>query len=594
MIQNFYYQASGLRNLFSVLKVMIMKKYLYSSFLLLFSLCLGVDMQAQTTEWEGNNSTDWFDPGNWDNGVPTATAIVNIPSAANNPEIDGNATATAQEVNLDFAGQLTIKSGSQLDLQEITIDDGELIIESSATLNSTSSSSDGITLSDPDASLTNNGTINVSNSNIDGIYLDNGSASFTNNGTITITSAGVDGISMYDNAASFTNDGMITINGADFDGIFLETGSTFTNNGSIAISNTSDDGIDSNTSGTLQNNGTVDFSNMGDNAIDDIAFNNNSGGAITGSGHIEADGFAENGGTIAPDGTFLFFSNMGSFTEDFTQTTFEIDINGLADFDQIVLQVQGVMGTAQADLGSTLNVTFNFMPSAGDRFAVFSADNINGNFTTINSMPNHTLSFDNSTGEIVVNALVPVELISFTAKPEQQYIRLHWKTATELNNAGFEVQRLVDSGQSIIDGKWKVLTFVKGHGTTVEPQNYSYLDKDLTGFGNLSGLTLYYRLRQVDYDGAFEYSEVIAVNAKSTIDNKQLHLFPNPVVDILNYQVADLESVQRVQLFDVNGKLLRETTVIDGQLSLNGLPKGVYLLVLETASGQLQQRVVKE
>jgi len=206
-------------------------------------------------------------------------------------------------------------------------------------------------------------------------------------------------------------------------------------------------------------------------------------------------------------------------------------------------------------------------------------------------------------GEIyyTINAGLPVEFTYFAAKAQKNGVALSWQTATETNNAGFEVQRLVDSGQSTVDspqliedGKWEVLTFVKGHGTTVETQNYSYLDKDLTGFQNLSGLTLYYRLRQVDHDGAFEYSEVIAVNAKSTIDNKQLHLFPNPVEDVLNYQVADLESVQRVQLFDVNGKLLRETTVIDGQLSLNALPKGVYLFVLETASGQLQQRVVKE
>jgi len=563
-----------------------MNKQLYTLILLLLSLCLGKNMQAQITTWTGSVDTDWFDPGNWDNGVPTASATATIPSAANNPEIDGNAMAVANVVEIDFAGQLTIKSGSQLDLQEITINDGELIIESNATLTSTSSNSDGITLSDPSASVTNDGTINVNNSTLDGIYLDNGSASFTNNGTITITAAGLDGISMYDNAATFTNAGTIIVNGSDFDGFFLEDGSTFTNNGSISISNTTDDGIDTNSSGTFQNNGTVDFSNIGDDAIDDLTFNNNSGGALTGSGRIEADAFVDNGGTIALDGEFLFFSNSGSFSVDFTQTTFEIDINGAADFDQISLQVEGVSGTSQINLGNTLIVNFSFTPSVGDRFAVVDADNFTGTFTTITSNPNHTLFFDNTTGEIVVNTLVPVELMFFKAKLEGSNVRLHWATATELNNAGFEVQRLVDSHQSVVDSKWESLTFVKGHGTTVETQNYSWLDeKPLPGAN-------YYRLRQVDHDGAFEYSEIVAIVSGSK--NEVVRVFPNPVGDVLNYRVADLESVQRIQLFDGHGKLLRETRVIDGQLSLNGLPKGVYFFVLETASGRVQWRVVKE
>lgn len=73
----------------------------------------------------------------------------------------------------------------------------------------------------------------------------------------------------------------------------------------------------------------------------------------------------------------------------------------------------------------------------------------------------------------------------------------------------------------------------------------------------------------------------------------QLRVFPNPVGEVVHYQLPDMEQIQRVLLFNMTGQLLKESRVISGQLALDGLAQGVYLLVLETTSGRWQQRLVK-
>jgi len=94
-------------------------------------------------------------------------------------------------------------------------------------------------------------------------------------------------------------------------------------------------------------------------------------------------------------------------------------------------------------------------------------------------------------------AVIPVELTSFTASVNERDVILNWTTATELNNQGFEIQR--NSGND-----FQVVGFVNGHGTTTETQEYSFTDAVTTG-------SYSYRLKQVDFDGTFEYSDVVKV-----------------------------------------------------------------------------------
>ncbi len=110
---------------------------------------------------------------------------------------------------------------------------------------------------------------------------------------------------------------------------------------------------------------------------------------------------------------------------------------------------------------------------------------------------------------------IPVELVSFAARAEGTGVILNWITATETNNNGFEVER-----QSGI--QWERIGFVQGSGTTTEPISYSFSDNAL------SPAIYKYRLKQIDFDGSYSYSNEVqvSVNIPGTFSLEQN--FPNP------------------------------------------------------------------
>jgi photosystem II stability/assembly factor-like uncharacterized protein len=151
------------------------------------------------------------------------------------------------------------------------------------------------------------------------------------------------------------------------------------------------------------------------------------------------------------------------------------------------------------------------------------------------------------------NAGLPVELNSFKAEVLKDNIKLTWMTGSEINNHGFEVQR------SPVENEFATIGFVKGNGTTPESHSYSFTDKELP-----QGKYLY-RLKQVDYNGSFKYSETI----ETSISNPEYSLeqnYPNPfnpvttikftlgskqivslkVYDILGNEIANLVSEERL------------------------------------------------
>ena len=82
------------------------------------------------------------------------------------------------------------------------------------------------------------------------------------------------------------------------------------------------------------------------------------------------------------------------------------------------------------------------------------------------------------------NVPLPVELTSFSASVNTNNVSINWKTATEVNNNGFEVQRKVGDQKSEVRGQWEKIGFVQGHGNSNSPKEYSFTDKNLTGGTN--------------------------------------------------------------------------------------------------------------
>jgi hypothetical protein len=112
--------------------------------------------------------------------------------------------------------------------------------------------------------------------------------------------------------------------------------------------------------------------------------------------------------------------------------------------------------------------------------------------------------------------LVPVELTSFSSVIDGNNVILNWSTATELNNFGFEVQRTTAGNE------FTTIGFVPGYGTTTEVKNYRFVDANLSA-GNYT-----YRLKQVDFDGTFSYSNEVNAEVTSPVQFELAQNYPNP------------------------------------------------------------------
>jgi len=141
---------------------------------------------------------------------------------------------------------------------------------------------------------------------------------------------------------------------------------------------------------------------------------------------------------------------------------------------------------------------------------------------------------------------IPVELSSFSATVTENQVHLEWQTQTETNNFGFEVERSDFSG-------WRKIGFVQGKGTTQQPQHYAFVDelsKEL-----LSSSKLEYRLKQIDLDGAYEYSSPITVQPPLPVTAHLTQNYPNPFnpTTTVSYSIAH-EGFVSLKLYDILGK----------------------------------------
>ena len=129
---------------------------------------------------------------------------------------------------------------------------------------------------------------------------------------------------------------------------------------------------------------------------------------------------------------------------------------------------------------------------------------------------------------LVENHTIPVELASFNANVNHNNVTLNWITSSELNNSGFEIERLREykitrlSEWISSEQDWEKIGFVEGNGTTSETNNYSFEDK------NLSSGIYKYRLKQIDFDGSYEYSGIVEAEINIPNEFSLFQNYPNP------------------------------------------------------------------
>ena len=193
---------------------------------------------------------------------------------------------------------------------------------------------------------------------------------------------------------------------------------------------------------------------------------------------------------------------------------------------------------------------------------------------------------------------LPVEMASFDARLKRETVHLTWETASEENNAGFEVQRRAVSAQAAgsraAEATWTDVGFIESRaegGTTSEPQSYRFSEKDPPYAAD----TLEYRLRQVDLDGGATVTDPVAV-VRKTSELALRKPFPNPASEQATVRFATPERMNAgsgsglritLKLYDTLGRAVRTlaTEPTDGrqqmQMNLSGLSSGTYFLRLQ-------------
>lgn len=263
--------------------------------------------------------------------------------------------------------------------------------------------------------------------------------------------------------------------------------------------------------------------------------------------------------------------------------------------------------SSNSGTGGVGDVTFSILSyftggDADDRTMEVLVDGVSrGSFTMVNEgvVETHTISGINAPGDVSIRfqstgprqivlddvswtALpTPVQMTYFSARTEGKSVNLAWETASEINNAYFEVERSKD-------GKtFESIAKIDGNGTTSATTAYTYLDTR-----SFNGMN-YYRLKQVDLDGAFSHSEVRSVGLGSS---NEIKLFASMVVSSIEIQSSEeLREDASITIFDMVGNFVLSTTFDRNSKSIDvsGLPQGQYIIHINSGNHVMVERFAK-
>lgn len=256
--------------------------------------------------------------------------------------------------------------------------------------------------------------------------------------------------------------------------------------------------------------------------------------------------------------------------------------------------------------GPPLSVILNWQEVSNNELGfVIERDNEGlGNFETLDSVASNVTTYEDTNIVISVDTfyyriyalsrdtvsdysnlaeiIIPVELVSFTASTSKGTVTLNWSTATETNNNGFEIQRKLENSA------WEKISFVEGHGTTTETQNYQFIDN----ISDIKATSLAYRLKQIDYDGSYEFSDEVEVTNLAPTDFALHQNYPNPFnpVTVIKYSLPQ-ESVVAIKVYDMLGEEIitlvnkkQEAGTYNIDFNGSNLVSGIYIYQMKAGS----------
>ena len=338
----------------------------------------------------------------------------------------------------------------------------------------------------------------------------------------------------------------------------------------------------------------------------------------------------DNGWAVGESGIILKTTNGGeSWLNQVSGTT--VNLNSVRFYDNNVGMCTGNSGTVllSTDGGETWiskgnginknlkSVIFTNSTSAwiaGDDGTVLQTTDLGNNWASYDSVTENDLTslyfinenigwFGGMNGTMLKyeNDVLPVELVSFNADVKDSKVHLNWKTSTEVNNNGFDIERKSDSGQPagvevpLVGGSsvgepketiWKKIGFVEGYGNSSSPRSYSFADDNTTG-----GSIFNYRLKQINNDGSYKFSPELHVEIMP-VKFAVYQNYPNPFnpTTKIRYQIPQKSKVE-IKIYDVLGaevmtllKEEKEAGTYEVALNAKSLSSGTYIYIMSAGS----------
>ncbi|WP_169303410.1 T9SS type A sorting domain-containing protein [Pedobacter cryophilus] len=502
--------------------------------------CIG--LKATTTTWLGTTSANWNTASNWSNGVPTSTVKAVIGNAIQYPSNVPTSNA---------ASVIEVASGSTLNLPQNFYSPLGIINNGSVNITGTGifyGFGSGTTFS----SVTGTGKLifdNNSPATFDSFYLNqllNNGIEINKTGGITLTRT-----TSFGGNVNLIN-GVVTVGSGQ---IFKMTNSNAT------ISSTATSYINGKLDRNVNASGNYSFPVGSSSTYSPVSINFNS---IVGPTVISS-AFTNTISGSAPNVT------VGSATVS------EILNGGIWTISPNVSLLGGNYDITLNANGSTNGSSnpLNYVVLKRD-YSYTSWGNYGSNNPSSQTGNSVTVSASGITGFSdfgvgVIPSVLPVKLTKFLAKADEDATLLHWETASEINNDKFIIERSTN-GTDFIE-----IAEVKGNGTSNQLISYHYKD-------NLPAKGInYYRLKQVDFNGIFEYSDIRAVNF--SLKNIDILLYPNPVTDVIYLSGMDDKNFT-AYIYNTAGKVLFQqnfnTPIIKIPSTLNS---GLYMLKLKFSDG---------
>ncbi|MGN6494756.1 MAG: T9SS type A sorting domain-containing protein [Agriterribacter sp.] len=490
--------------------------------------------------WDGNNSVKGNYFGADKNGVPlTATSTLHITLQGSTNNIIGGPNAWERNI-------ITGATSAGIRVYNSSVNPGSTITYTAATNNTIQNNYIGVgsdgTTAGPNAMGINLSATNTGTSTSD-LIINN---SITGNRIAYNTGAGI-------NIQKSISNGFVRYNTITQNAIYQ--------NGGLGIALTGDGlatqagGVDGN-DGALSADAAAVQQHMDNPVINSIIINSATSATI--SGYI---------GNVPAGSTTFAGATVEMFVADITPSA----DNGAVHYGDGQSRAHG---EGAVYLGAT----------TADAIGLFTATVTGTGFTT-NTLFTGTATLSGSTSEfgpsISNQIILPVTLLTFTLSPAQDGILLQWTTATEQNNKGFEVERSIDGND------WKRIGFVTSqafNGNSMVKLIYRYTDQQPAVGTN------YYRIKQVDFDGRFEYSPIRLLQFKGG----NVAIYPNPAKD--NITVQGLTGGETIRIYDATRRKVKQLKSRAAQqvIGIADLSEGTYFIIILAADGSISvHRITK-